>query len=95
MPLDGATLPPVTHIFLDKGDARGVLLVHFALQGPRHYAQHTVDVLPPYDLMGTRLNGTAQGLDTTRLRPGTYTLTATMYSLLRRPVTVTATFTVG
>jgi hypothetical protein len=91
--LDKQSLSGTKWIYVrNPGDVSNVV---FFIDQPNFNQVHKVETTKPFDLMGTKADGNAQGLDTKTLRDGTHTISAVLLGKNQSAVKVSATFTVA
>jgi hypothetical protein len=69
--------------------------VVFFIDQPNFQKIHKIETIKPFDLMGTKADGNAQGIDTKTLADGTHTISAVLLGKNQSVAKVSATFTVA
>lgn len=90
--LDKQSLSGTKWIYVrNPGD---VSKVAFFIDQPNFQAIHKIEVSKPFDLMGTKADGNALGLDTKTLTDGSHTVSAVLLGKNQSITKLSATFTV-
>jgi hypothetical protein len=90
--LNGQSLSGTKWIYVrNPGDVSNVV---FFVDQPNFQKIHKVENTKPFDLMGTKADGNAQGIDTKTLGEGSHTISAVLLGKNQSVAKISATFTV-